>query len=198
LQTRSTLHCEQPSFGVSAPTSPTLTNPQIAALYARFLDKEFPETPRVVPDNTAALQSSFHRTVRDLMVWPIAPLIMATNIQKLDEKCVPYFRKTREKAFGMKLEEISPPGPKRDAVLQAALKQFSLLAEILNTNGPARTGCWVMGEEVGPTFADFAIGGILKWVNIMADEEVWNAVSAWNGGRWKAHLDRLEPWSKAP
>jgi hypothetical protein len=165
-------------------------------LISRFLDHEFPETPRVIPENTAPLHSSFIRTIRDLMANPIRPLLLSSIVNKLDERGAKYFRETREKAFGMKLEEISPPGPKRDALLKAAEKHFTSFAEILNANGSGRDS-WVMGE-VGPTFADFAIGGILKWVRDMGDEELWKIVSVWNGGKWKAILDRLEPWSQAP
>ncbi|PVF93639.1 hypothetical protein CPB86DRAFT_789899 [Serendipita vermifera] len=164
---------------------------------ALFLDHEFPDTPRLIPENTAALQASFARTtLRDLLVFPLAPLVMVGTYEKLEERCARYFRETREKSFGVKLEELSSPGDKREARLKAAQKSLSSLSEILNTNGSGRVS-WVMGD-VGPTFADFAMGGTLHWMREMADEELWSMLSAWNGGRWKAHLDRLEPWSQVP
>ncbi|PVG03645.1 hypothetical protein CPB86DRAFT_694937 [Serendipita vermifera] len=162
---------------------------------ALFLDHEFPNTPRVIPENTAALQSSFVRTTLvNLLVTPIRPLVLPTVVHRLDERGAHYFRETREKAFGMKLEELTPPGEKRETRLNASQKSFTAVSEILSMNGDSHTS-WVMGS-VGPTFADFAIGGILRWIKDMGDEELWNTVSAWNGGRWKAHLDRLEPWSQ--
>ncbi|CAG8709427.1 6681_t:CDS:2, partial [Acaulospora colombiana] len=139
---------------------------------ALFLDHEFPDTPRVIPDNTAALQASFARTtLRDLLVFPLAPLVMLTTHQRLDDRCARYFRETREKSFGVKLEELSPPGEKREARLKAAQKALTTLSEIINTNG-SRRDTWFMGD-VGPTFADFAMGGTLHWIREMGDEELW-------------------------
>ncbi|CAG8771749.1 2816_t:CDS:2, partial [Acaulospora colombiana] len=150
-------------------------------IFFRYLDHEFPDTPRVIPANTAALQASFARnTLPSLLATPIRPTLLPTIHQRLDERGASYFRETREKAFGMKLEEVSPPGDKREAHLKAVQKSFNALSDMLDMNGPSNVD-WVMGS-VGPTFADFAIGGILRWVRYMGDEELWSAVSAWNGG----------------
>ncbi|KIM25037.1 hypothetical protein M408DRAFT_331497 [Serendipita vermifera MAFF 305830] len=163
---------------------------------ALYLDYEFPETPAVIPPNTGALQSSWALTLRTLVVPNLRPLILPQLVHKLDERGATYFRQTREKTFGMKLEELAPPGPKRDEALKKLERSLNDLFDMLKTNrGHDEQHLeWVMGA-VGPTFADFALGGILTWCKVGGDQQTWDVVSSWNGGRWARHLDKLQPWS---
>ncbi|KAG8778576.1 hypothetical protein FRC15_010669 [Serendipita sp. 397] len=63
---------------------------------------------------------------------------------------------------------------------------------------------WVMGP-IGPTFADFALGGILYWIQSVENPaedgegkrgtgELWSKIKTWNGGRWAKLMDSLAPW----
>jgi glutathione S-transferase len=153
----------------------------------------------VIPPNTAALQASWVLTLSTLLADSFRPLILPAEVSKLDDPGAAYLRQTREKIFGMKLEELTPPGEKQDAAIEKMKHCLSSLNGMFNANGSyeERSRDWVMGS-VGPTFADFALGGILIWFKLMGDPEVWSIISAWNGGRWSRHLDQLEPWTDTP
>jgi glutathione S-transferase len=153
----------------------------------------------VIPPNTAALQASWVHTLHTLVVGPFRLLILPGEVSKLDDPGAVYLRQTREKTFGVKLEELAPPGEKRDAAIEQLKHGLSSLNGMLNANGDyeERSRDWVMGS-VGPTFADFALAGFLMWFKLMGDPEAWRIITAWNGGRWSRHLDQLESWTDTP
>jgi glutathione S-transferase len=125
------------------------------------------------------------------------PLVVLSQVSKLDDRGTVYFRETREETFGMKLEEFAPSCEKRDAAIEKMKDDLSCLNRMLNANGGYEENArdWVMGS-LGPTFADFALGGLLIWFRLMGDSEVWPIIATWNGGRWSRHLDRLEFWTE--
>ena len=133
------------------------------------------------------------------MTGPFRLLILSRVVSELDDPGAAYFRQTREKSFGMKLEELAPPGEKQDAAIEKMKQGLSSLNNMLNANGDyeEHSRDWVMGS-VGPTFADFALGGMLIWFKLMGDPEAWRIIAAWNGGRWSRHLDQLESWTDTP
>ena len=165
---------------------------------AIFLDHEFPNTPAVIPENTGALQASWVNTLSMIVAPAFRPLILSNAARQLDERGAAYFRRTREKAFGIPLEQIAPPGEKRDAAIEKMKSSLSRLAGMLDANGGEQGARdWVMGSK-GPTLADFALGGTLHWLRLMGDQETWEIVAAWNGARWALHLDKLKAWTQAP
>lgn len=171
----------------------------LLTIHYSFLDHEFPDTPTVIPPNTGALQASWVLTLASQLSPTLRPLILPYLVHNLDDQGAAYFRRTREKLFGMKLEELSPPGEKRDQVIEKIKGALGQLHDMLNANGAhdAHSKDWVMGS-VGPTFADFALGGILTWVKIAGEPEVWPIIAAWNGGRWAQHMEKLQNWHDTP
>jgi len=165
---------------------------------AIFLDNEFPDTPAVIPPNTGALQASWINTLNMMVLPTFRPLLVANIVGHLDERGAAYFRRTREKAWGMPLEQLAPPGVKRDEAMEKMKHSLNRLAGMLNVNaGEEGAGDWVMGSQ-GPTLADFALGGTLFWLKLMGEQETWEILAAWNGGRWALHLDKLKAWTQAP
>lgn len=160
------------------------------------MDYEYPDRPRVIPPNAAALQASWVHTLSTLVTPSFRPLIFASEVHQLDDRGAAYLRQTREEIFGVKLEELAPPGEKREAAIEKLKQSLTRLSTMLNANGSQEENArdWVMGS-IGPTFADFALGGLLRWFKLMGDPEVWSIIAAWNGGRWSRHLNQLEPWA---
>ena len=93
------------------------------------------------------------------------------------------------------MEEIAPAGEKRDEMVQKMRVCLNRLAALLDANGDAKE--WVMGS-IGPTFADLALGAILRWFKLVGDPEVWEVIATSNEGRWALHLDKVQPWTQTP
>lgn len=160
---------------------------------ALYLDHEYPDVtiPPVVPPNSAALQAGFVRLLSELLPVALSPLTIRTIIQRLDERGGKYYKESRTKWYG--LHDLDEPlsTENREKYTKLLKKNLKSLRNILAANGS--NGSWVMGS-IGPTFADFVLGGHLLWIREMGEDVLWKEVSAWNNGKWAAHLKALEPW----
>ncbi|KIJ39884.1 hypothetical protein M422DRAFT_257200 [Sphaerobolus stellatus SS14] len=158
---------------------------------AEYLDEKFPERP-VIPKKGKALEYAFEgffgKTLGSSLLRPLLPF--AADIQ--DEKGKPYFKNTREKWFGMKLEEFSPEGSVRDAQWKELEKAYDKVAAVLDKNGP---GVDFVAGGPEPTRADFILASFFIWIKSVAPEE-WKkrGVEQWANGRWARLLKRTEEW----
>ncbi|KAG8803191.1 hypothetical protein FRC17_006226 [Serendipita sp. 399] len=203
---------------------------------ALFLDKRFPETPRVIPPDTAGLQSSFIQTLTLTVFVPLRPIAIpqVPSILVLPKESE-YYTRTREKTFSsnagggeggrrLRLEEVSPKGSeKRKADLESVRRGLATMSRILHANrkqvesdeddekknkeGEDEVG-WVMGS-VGPTFADFALGAVFRWV-YRVDEtmkeggevgkegegELWKMIEGCEQGKWVRYAERFKQWEQ--
>ena len=83
---------------------------------AEYLEKTYPNTPSVFPNETIGLQKAFDATFERSLeaVWSF--ILPATNL-KLNPVSEEYFRRTREISFGKKLEDVIPTGEDRKSVV---------------------------------------------------------------------------------
>lgn len=117
-------------------------------------------------------------------------LVVASCKNQLNPRSEEYFRRTREERVNMKLEDISPPGPKRKetmAKLEATLGKHD---ELLNKHGNSKP--FLMGDA--PCFADFMLGGPLVWLMLMVSEDERKQIEGWHNGRWARYLEELRKW----
>lgn len=163
---------------------------------ALFLDREYPDTPRVLPPNTVALQAAFvQHVLATTFVAHLRPMILQRVLEKLDERGAEYFTRTRQKWYcpeGVSIKELCPPGSEKYKQqmekLRAGLNTINgfllsngqleddAMSPLLEnypssplTSSPSGYRHWVMGTD-GPTFADFCLGGILVWVRTVGGE----------------------------
>ncbi|KIJ39887.1 hypothetical protein M422DRAFT_32492, partial [Sphaerobolus stellatus SS14] len=158
---------------------------------AEYLEEKFPERP-VFPKTGKALEHAVEAFF-DAVVFPkfFMPVLSLTY-EILDEHAKPYFRRTREKAFGKTLEEFSPEGPVRDGQWKDLEAAFDKLAAIYDKNG---SNVDFIAGGTNPTHADFYTASNLMWINCVSPEEWKNrGVEQWSNGRWGRLLKRLEEW----
>ena len=98
-----------------------------------------------------------------------------------------YFRTTREKMFGKKLEEFAPAGLVRDGVWKQVKEGLDKLASFYDEND----GDSVLFFKDTFAFADTIVIGYLLWAKISlgADSEEWKTMASWNNGRWERLLE---------
>lgn len=157
---------------------------------AAYLDKEYPDTPSLLPKGTRAATELLNSHFKSTVLTKLSPLMLPPCCATLNPRSAEYFRRTREKSYGKKLEEFTPPGPIREEAWAKVKEGLNLLDEIYAKNGEEKP--YFFGETF--SFADVIVAGCLIWVRIILrpESEEWKAVARWNEGRWAKLLELVE------
>ncbi|KAK7058529.1 hypothetical protein VNI00_002165 [Paramarasmius palmivorus] len=157
---------------------------------AEYLDKTYPDTPRVIPPGTRALQAAFVDAFWSKVINNLFKFMMPKAAWALSKSSEEYFRRTREKEIGITLEEMYPTGEKAEEVWKKAEADFAVIY------GWLREDEFVMGDRA--SFADFAIGGVLVVSRLLLGEESeeWKRILGWHNGRWARIAKSLEKYEK--
>ncbi|KAF8878318.1 hypothetical protein BD779DRAFT_1628584 [Infundibulicybe gibba] len=161
---------------------------------AKYLDEQYPETPKLIPAGTHALQrafiAAFYQAVDVLWEFTIPQTCV-----RLRSGSEPFFRSTREKDFGMKLEAVVPTGSARTeklAQLEAGFGKY-LAWVAYNPSG----GVFVTGDT--PVFVDFMVASFLIWLKVLwedgEDGEIWGQVKEWHGGKLRKLLAAVDKYA---
>jgi glutathione S-transferase len=181
-----------PSYTLPAIWDPsTQTGVSESTRIAKYLDKTYPETPRVWFDGMEDYKEP--SVVPELM--PLSAFILPLVYERIvSPASKDYFRRTREARFGKKLEEIEPTGKEREEAWNRVRKGFDIVDGWLQKNG----GPYALGEQV--SFVDFTFGGLLIWMRIVwrEDSELWQDVLTWSDGRWGKYLENLQKYTVEP
>ncbi|KAI0754884.1 hypothetical protein C8Q80DRAFT_1247739 [Daedaleopsis nitida] len=180
-------------------TLPVISDPNTdtvlidSAPIARYLDKTYPDGPRLIPADADALIAAFEDAFWGAFPrGSIAPLVYpAVYWHTLREKSKPYFRRTREN-IGVNLAERTP----EERVQHWALLQKGMhkVAEWLEADGAKKL--LFMGDEVGITYADIIIAGLFMWFKKPFGEESqeWKDMLSWDDGRWGRFMAAFEKY----
>ncbi|KAJ8077595.1 hypothetical protein AAF712_009061 [Marasmius tenuissimus] len=144
---------------------------------AEYLDEAYPDTPKVIPDGTRALQLVFIDALT-----PKFMLLIPVVFPKFEE-LYPGFIAGRRKVYGGGPDSPYPDFPqlteeqKKGMWVQAKASFGQLEAAY------GEEKLWVMGGK--PVFADFALSVFFVTLMVACGEESeeWKDVSGWAGGR---------------
>ncbi|CDO76080.1 hypothetical protein BN946_scf184649.g6 [Trametes cinnabarina] len=163
-----------------------------SAAIVRYLDRTYPDTPRLIPYETDALHAAFHHAVHSSVLPGLRKIVIPETAKRLLPRSEAYFRATREVLFGSKLEEISPPGPKRDAYWTDFKAGLQLLSQWLQADGTDKL--FFLGDKIG--FADVTVAAFLAWTRIIlgADSKEWSDIKTVDGGRWSRYMEAFEKY----
>lgn len=155
---------------------------------AEYLESQYPEAPQVFPHNTGGLIQAFSdmfllRVVeaRNLLTWNI--------FAKLNPASIGYYREVREKALGVKMEELVP-----DDQLVAELDRLKAILgkidELYAKNGGK--GPYIMGDV--PSWADILVASVVVVFRVSYGDgsEIWKKIVSWNEGRWGILVDDMK------
>jgi len=178
-------------------TSPSLiddaTNTKLSDSYkiAEYLDKAYPDSPKVIPPGTEALQAAFYDQFWQVIspIWvlylPRLPVVV------LNPKSAGYFTTTRTAFFGKPLADVEPKGAESTEGWKKVQAAFDTIhGWYSKSNGP-----YLMGEK--PTFGDFAVAGLLHGLKVCFGENSaeWKNIGTWNNGKWTAYLASLDKYA---
>jgi glutathione S-transferase len=146
---------------------------------ALYLDKKYPDRPTLMNGAESEAYAQFVMGACGSLVFPAAiPVAVYQAFQILDEASKPYFRESREKMFGARLEDIHVDQEKGKAGLAAALKPF---------NETLAKSPFLGGNS--PTYADYVLFGVLKWVDIVSSYRAIDESS--EVGKWFVRLEGM-------
>ncbi|KDQ33913.1 hypothetical protein PLEOSDRAFT_1061513 [Pleurotus ostreatus PC15] len=148
---------------------------------AEYLDKQYPDTPKLFPSGTVALQYGFIAAHADAITSLFVFALPKAN-SILNPRSEEYFRRTREQMFGKKMEELTPVGDARVAEWGKYRDGLGKIDGWIKKSG----GPFVMGDTI--SFADVTIASFLVWLKIMfgEDSQEWKDIASWHDGRWDA------------
>lgn len=186
---------------VAAYTLPVIHDPAHNAFVsnsidiARYLDETYPDTPTLFPSGSHALQEAFqvaHEKTAGLAMC-LKLIILPLAHAKLNPISQAYFRRTREAMFGMKLEEFSPPGPKRDLHWETLKERYAIMASWL---AKGDSGPFIMGNKI--SYADVTIAGYIVWMRTTFGSESaeWKDILTWQNGTWANYMKNFERYEQ--
>lgn len=151
-----------------------------SAKIAKYLDEAYPDTPRLFPAGTDAFQAVFHDFIWSQVGIPLFMLVILDSFNSLLPRSQEYFRSTREKRFGNKLEELGTPEEWQK--LEAGLGKLN---EYLERNGKGND-LLLAGAQGGVTYSDIQVAAMLVWAKIVSGEnsENWKRLTGLHDGKW--------------
>ncbi|KAL0564341.1 hypothetical protein V5O48_017706 [Marasmius crinis-equi] len=149
-------------------------------LIAEYLDEAYPDTPKVIPPGTRALQHVFAETSSGKLL-PLVPLY----IPRIVDFSAPGMVEMALRRFG------PPPSPPTDEQREEMWKTAEDGFNELTSAYGDKEGIFVMGEK--PVFADLALAALIATIKVsFGDEsEEWKRASGWIGGRAGKLVDEV-------
>ncbi|WP_434677198.1 glutathione S-transferase family protein [Pseudomonas sp. R1-18] len=139
---------------------------------AEYLDEHYPERPSLMGDaSVVALTRFIDRWVTEVVHPALARVILPDVFAVLHEKDKPYFKRTREAAFGLSLEELRA---QHDVYVE----------KFLNVIGPLRSTLAAQEYLTGaaPAYADHIAFAAFQWARVVSSNrllEEADPVMAW-------------------
>jgi glutathione S-transferase len=139
---------------------------------AEYLDAAYPERPSLLGGPAGAAHARFINAWTDSVVNAgIGRLVVRDILDVLDPAHQPYFRTSRERAFGMTLEQVVED---RETRVVQWRQQLAPVRNLL------RVQPWLGGEA--PDYADYILAGTLMWPRCTSRFQLLEAddvVAAW-------------------
>ena len=125
---------------------------------AVHLETAYPDRPLLFGGTTGMAITRFINAWADRTLQPtIAPLVITDILAHLHEKDQPYFRASREKAFGRRLEEVTVDRDSRVHIFRQTLEPLRTIL---------RTQPFIAGDA--PAYADYIPFGSLQWARAIS------------------------------
>ena len=139
---------------------------------AQYLEQTYPDRPSLFGGPAGEAHAAFINAWADTVLHPgISRLIVADILPALRPEDQPYFRQSRERAFGRALEEVIEGREARVAEWRLSLAPLRWVL---------KRQPWLGGD--GPDYADFIVLGSLQWprcISGFALLEADDPVQAW-------------------
>lgn len=155
---------------------------------AKYLEKTYPDTPKLFPAGTDAFQAFFIHGFWAGYAFPVFMIIISRVAGSLAPRSAEYFRRTREVKFGNTLEALNTPEQ-----WEKLESSWTKLQSFLFNNGEGKDSL-MMGDRI--TYADIQIACVLVWARTIcgADSDDWKRIAGLNNGFWERFLKQFEKY----
>ena len=159
---------------------------------AEYLDRTYPDTPRVLFDGIEEYTQIMSGSAGLPEFKSLALFVMPFVLPHLNPVGQEYYRRTREQWFGKKWEDILPTGKAREEAWAQVKKGFDIVDALFQKYG----GPFARGEQI--SFVDISLGASLYGFRFLwgEDSEFWKELSGWNDGRWGKHVEKIEKYAE--
>ncbi|KAH9480850.1 hypothetical protein JR316_0007452 [Psilocybe cubensis] len=157
---------------------------------AIYLDKQYPDLPRIFPPGTERLQMQFSNAAMSSI--PAAGNLLTWRVfARLNPISQEYYRRVRETVWRVKLEQMIPDD--QNTTGMATLKKVMGKIDALYVRNGAK-GPFVLGET--PSWADITISAMLVILKVSwgEDSDYWKQVISWNDGRWERFFAEMKKY----
>ncbi|OJT03275.1 hypothetical protein TRAPUB_6142 [Trametes pubescens] len=164
-----------------------------SAAIVRYLDKTYPDTPRLIPTGTDALHAAFDHAFHSLLDSDLMSLVVNESASALLPRGEASFRATREAFFGGPLQEVAPPGSeKREKHWAGVKKAFGTYAQWIQADGVDKP--FFLGDKIA--HADVTFAGFLVFMRIVLGEDgkEWADLKTWDGGLWARYVEAFKKY----
>lgn len=155
---------------------------------AEYLDKTFPDTPRLIPEGSHALQAAF-RDAFYPKLGAYVPFLVPTAVMVCNPPGEVYLRTKFEKKLGMKVEDFYPKDEARVVAWNKWKAEVGSVAAWFR-----KEDVWVMGDT--PSFADFILAAFILSAKTLfgADSKEYKEILEIDGGRWGRLAKNVEKY----
>ena len=178
-------------------TLPAIWDPQtkvgISESYriAQYLDKTYPDTPRVLFDGIEVYDQVINGSPNVPEVRFLGLFLMPYYLALQNPVGQEYYKHKIEERLGKKWEDIIPTGEAKAEAWKSAKKGFGTVDAFLREN--ARPSA----EDGQLSYLDISIGGRLYAFKLVWGEEneLWRDMLTWNDGRWGKYVEKVEKFA---
>ncbi|KZV91645.1 hypothetical protein EXIGLDRAFT_769692 [Exidia glandulosa HHB12029] len=179
-----------PVIAISSPdgSSPSKLIEESDAI-AEYLDAAYPDTPKLFPTGTRALQAAFGQFFLSEVMMPTSAVLVPGLVAILDEVNAKYVEDTRMRWYGAPVSTWAPLGSeKRAGVWKAAEEAWGKLAAVYAKSD----GVWISGAQ--PVYADFIVVALLACAREVVQDSEFAAILKWHGGVWGKLWEASSPY----
>ncbi len=146
---------------------------------AKYLDAQYPDKPMLMKDAEAEAHAQLVNAICNNLIFATAASMAIYPVsQVIDPESASYFVETREAKFGTKLSDINEEN--KDAALAKLANGLAVFEATLSASD------FLGGDK--PTYADYTLFGVLKWIDVVAYRPVDQAS---NVGKWFDRVSAL-------
>jgi len=154
---------------------------------ARYLDATYPNTPRLIPEGTAAFHYAFTEAF-EATLSPLLTYALPATQPVLNPASQGYFQQT--KFGGRRLEDVTPTGEEHVVVWKKLEDAFGQIDGWIRKNGADSK--YFMGETI--CYADISVAGYVRWGMLVLGKDKWEEILTWHGGRWANLMKEMEKY----
>lgn len=160
---------------------------------AKYLDRAYPDTPRVIPEGPAAelFQAQFTTHFRDIAFVPLAPIFVIHALEWLNPPSKEYLMHEKAKEYGLQtMLDIRPTSKGQEEQIWEKCREGWSTMDREYYSKTDETGPWLLGDKI--SFGDFVVVGALTCFSRFfgEDSEGWKKFKEWDNGRWGKLYDQ--------